>query len=102
MHCVPDSPHGKEELGAAPAFCTLLAIASTSASINRHVVVVMRAMSVVLTRFETPSTVSGATGAMVVRNRKVSALQCRANTAHNTIPGKYRHTAMTASQGTLL
>jgi len=80
----------------------LLAIASTSASMNMNVAVVIRAMSVVFTRFDTPSTVSGATGAMVVRKMNVSALQRSANTAHNTMPGRYRHMAATASHGTLL
>lgn len=69
---------------------------------NMNVAVVMSAMSVVLTRLETPSTVSGATGAMVVRKMNVSALQRRAKTAHKTMPGRYKHMAATASQGTLL
>jgi hypothetical protein len=38
----------------------------------------------------------------VMRNLKVSALQCKANTAHSTIPGKYMQMADTASHGTLL
>lgn len=100
--CRRHSPHGNEELGAAPAFCTLLAMASTSASINMNVAVVMRAIRVVLTRFETPSTVESSTGAIVVRNLNVSALQCRANTAHKTMPGRYMQIAETASHGTLL
>lgn len=95
-------PHGKEELGAAPAFCRLLAMANTSASIKMKVAVMMRAISVVLTRLDTPSTVESSTGAIVVRNLNVSALQCKANTAHNTMPGKYMHMAATATHGTLL
>lgn len=67
-----------------------------------NVAVVMRAIKVVLTKLDTPSTVAGSTGAIVMRNLKVSALQCKANTAHSTIPGKYMQMADTASHGTLL
>lgn len=57
-------------------------------------------MRVVLTVFVTASTVSEETGATVLRNTNVLALQRREYTLHSTMPGRYRHTDSTAGHGT--
>lgn len=78
----------------------LRAMASTSSSANMNVPPAASVMRVVLTVFVTASTVSEETGATVLRNTNVLALQRREYTLHSTMPGRYRHTDSTAGHGT--
>jgi hypothetical protein len=60
----------------------------------------VKVMRVVLTVVVTASTVSCDTVATVLRNKKVSALQRNAKTAHTMIPGRYSRMAAIAGHGT--
>eukprot|EP00882_Tetradesmus_deserticola_P011267 GHRQ01011918.1.p4 GENE.GHRQ01011918.1~~GHRQ01011918.1.p4 ORF type:complete len:100 (-),score=29.00 GHRQ01011918.1:481-780(-) len=78
----------------------LRAMASTSSNAKINVPPAASVMSVVFTVLVTASTVSGETGATVLKNTNVLALHRREYTLQSTMPGRYRHTDSTAGHGT--